>query len=109
MLTADAKRAANNARKRAWYQRNPRQVRSNSLKHNHGITIEQFEEMLDEQGNVCAICGGGPGVKHGFFHTDHDHKTGKIRGLLCQPCNLMLGGARDNPSTLVRGARYLLS
>jgi len=60
--------------------------------------------MLLAQGGVCAICRRVP-LRACL---DHDHVTGRTRGVICQPCNLMLGGARDNPDTLHTGAIYLL-
>ena len=72
----------------------------------YGITIEQEIEMLEDQRSKCAICGK-------FLtdltnaYVDHDHKTGKVRGILCHHCNTMLGYAKDNPKTLIRAAIYL--
>jgi hypothetical protein len=74
------------------------------LKSKYDITLEQYRNMLDAQGGVCAICG-----KNGtrLLDVDHDHTTGAIRGLLCSACNQMLGHAYDDPATLLAGARYL--
>ena len=55
----------------------------------YGITAEQYNKMLAEQNGVCAICGRPPKTKR--LHVDHDHKTGKIRALLCMMCNTKLG------------------
>lgn len=77
----------------------------------HGITPEQFEAMLAEQENCCAICGmeGWLGGRHpGSPHVDHDHRTGQIRGLLCAACNLGLGRFNDDPERLRAAAEYLL-
>ena len=83
-------------------------VRRNNLKRCYGITLEDFNEMLVEQGGVCAICRKDePGGRHGEFHVDHCHDTGKVRGLLCDACNRMLGFARDNDRTLNRAGEYL--
>ena len=56
----------------------------------YGLTQEQYELVLASQGGVCAICKGPP-VVHNVYHIDHDHKTGLIRGLLCQSCNTGIG------------------
>lgn len=83
--------------------------RNAHLKHAYGITLETYQLILLTQGGRCAICGiPKPGGK-GTFHVDHDHKTNKIRGLLCHYCNAMLAYSRDNPETLRAGARYILS
>lgn len=70
------------------------------------FTVEEFEAMLEEQGGVCAICGR-DGER--TLHVDHDHKTGKVRGLLCDNCNHGLGKLGDDPDQLEAGAHYLRS
>ncbi len=73
----------------------------------HGITLKQYDKMLEKQFGKCKICKtevpGGPGR----FHIDHDHSTGKIRGLLCSNCNLFLGNAKDNIEILASAIQYL--
>lgn len=58
------------------------------LKRLYGVSKEQYEGMLSKQGGCCAICKRPP--KRYRLAVDHDHKTGKVRGLLCSPCNLVL-------------------
>jgi hypothetical protein len=73
----------------------------------YGITMAEFEERLVQQGGVCAICAGppnGPGVR---FHVDHDHKTKKVRGLLCARCNTAIGLLNDDPERAERATAYL--
>lgn len=66
--------------------------RGNKLKHDYGITLEQYDQMLKSQGSRCKICyTDTPGGAHKYFHVDHDHITGEIRGLLCCGCNHKLG------------------
>lgn len=74
----------------------------------YGITPEQFTTLLEAQGNRCAICGSAewPG-KDNCPHVDHDHATGKVRGLLCGPCNIGLGQFGDDPERLAAAIRYL--
>ncbi len=85
-----------------------RKVREQNLQRNYGLSLERFQEMLVEQGGVCAICRTDePGGRHGVFHVDHCHSSGKIRGLTCDACNRMLGFARDNDRTLNRAGEYL--
>jgi hypothetical protein len=54
-----------------------------------GLTLEDYNRMLEEQGGRCAICGREPNGQQ--LSVDHDHETNEVRGLLCQPCNLALG------------------
>jgi hypothetical protein len=56
----------------------------------YDLTIEEFEAMLAAQGGVCAICAGPPGGRWNRLFVDHDHETGKVRGLLCHLCNAAL-------------------
>ena len=71
-----------------------------------GITVEQYEEMLEAQGGGCAICGRAPRSDISL-HVDHDHEGGEVRGLLCFPCNQALGLMGDEPSRCVAAATYL--
>lgn len=76
-----------------------------------GITSVDYQEMWNAQGGVCAIpgCGGTSGIHGRRMCVDHDHKTGKIRGLLCGHCNLILGHAKDNPDILKAASEWLRS
>src|SRR5207253_2176895 len=70
--------------------------RRSHLKRTFGLTIEQYESMLAAQGGGCAICGRPP-REDISLHVDHDHETGRVRGLLCFDCNATLGKAADDP------------
>jgi hypothetical protein len=70
--------------------------RKDKLRARYGITLEEYDKMLKDQGGVCAICGtDNPGVGFDLFLVDHDHKTGKVRGLLCNRCNIILEYPND--------------
>lgn len=79
------------------------------LRRRYGITIDQYEAMLARQVGRCAICRtdkpGGNGGR--TFHVDHDHATGRVRGLLCSPCNSGLGHLGDSPGRLREALAYL--
>ena len=76
-----------------------------NLRKRYGVGIEVFDAILASQGGVCAVC---KKVKP-VFCLDHNHKTLKIRGVICLNCNLrVIGGARDNDELLVNGAEYVL-
>jgi hypothetical protein len=64
--------------------------RAARLRNLYGITEEDYDRMLAEQGGGCAVCGKAPDPGR-FLDVDHDHKTDRVRGLLCRGCNRMLG------------------
>lgn len=78
------------------------------LKRKYGITLSDYDNLLEAQGGVCAICKSFETDKRrGNLSVDHDHETGKIRGLLCNRCNRGIGYLKDNPEILEAAARYL--
>jgi hypothetical protein len=87
-----------------WRQNNPERARRNDFLSNlrdKGLTESQFLNMREEQYDLCMICGEPQEC------IDHDHKTGKVRGLLCNHCNHGLGKFKDSPALLVAAAMYL--
>lgn len=91
---------------------NPNARKREFMKNEWGITLEQYNEMLNAQGGVCAICIRGEIAltRHGKIKSlsiDHDHESGLIRGLLCQACNRLLGDARDDRAVLSAAISYL--
>ena len=92
---------------RAWKTANPTKAKANDRRQilrRYGLTPELFERMKVEQGGRCKIC---ELEFTGTPHIDHCHASGAVRGLLCRPCNLILGYAKDNPARLERAAKYL--
>lgn len=88
-----------------------RQRRNYHLVKRYGITIDRYEEMVEEQDGVCAICGGPPrrdvspmGDKTAKLVVDHNHSTGKVRDLLCFDCNVKLGAIEDEQFMLLARA-----
>jgi hypothetical protein len=77
------------------------------LKNEYGVSLEWYEETLEQQGGGCATCGGPPGGSRVFFCVDHNHKTGRVRGLLCKDCNLALGIVEEDPIVLELLAQYI--
>jgi len=69
---------------------------------NYGITREKADKLLASQGGVCGAC-----QKPNKLHVDHDHKSGKVRGFLCGPCNRALGMLQDDPQVIKGLLRYL--
>lgn len=98
----DSKREA--ARRYARSARN-RELRLAKL---YGITVADYDAMVEAQGNRCAICQTETITGNAtYWHVDHDHATGRIRGLLCHYCNLGLGSFKDDPELLRRAVAYL--
>ena len=80
--------------------------RDSYLRRKYGITLEEYDALLAKQGGVCAICGRAPRDDISL-HVDHDHATGKVRGLLCFRCNNAVGDLEDDPNILRRAAVYV--
>ena len=90
------------------YKSDPDCNRRNNYKKRYGITVDDYNSMLEEQGHRCAICKAeSPDKRCVRFHVDHCHTTGKVRGLLCNNCNIGLGKFQDNPQFLIEAAKYL--
>lgn len=80
--------------------------RRSKLKINYGISLEDYDRILAEQGGVCALCKtDDPG--RAYFSVDHDHITLVVRGLLCHNCNVGLGMFKDNVDALRAAVAYL--
>ena len=95
------------ARVKARHQANPERTRNNDLKRNYGITLQEHQEMYEKQNGVCATCKKPGDGKWKKLWVDHDHKTGKVRQLLCRRCNMILGQADDNISLFSEYIKYL--
>ena len=81
---------------------------SQMLKKNYGITLAEYDQMAEAQGHKCAVCESTDPKGNGArFAVDHDHKTGAVRGLLCQECNTGIGKFRDDPALLTSAIEYL--
>jgi hypothetical protein len=91
-----------NAWQRAYTRRHPEKRKDQRLKKMFGISLEQYNEMLAAQGNLCVICG-----SETKLVVDHCHTTGKVRGLLCQLCNSVIGMAREDIGVLKKAIKYL--
>jgi hypothetical protein len=84
---------------------------ANQLRSRYDISFETYQEMLKAQEHKCALCGQPEtelrgGIKKGLA-VDHDHKTGKVRALLCTACNTGLGKFKDDISLLAAAIAYL--
>lgn len=83
--------------------------RKNHLRRTYGLTSEQYDTLLSNQNGKCAICkiDTNPARGTSVFTVDHCHNTGTIRGLLCTPCNALLGLAKDSIEILESASQYL--
>lgn len=101
-----AHRKEAHARHPAWYSMHKKEMQAHNRLYKYGMSQKTFEALLNKQGGVCAICekadfnGRLPAV-------DHDHVTGKVRGILCNPCNAALGMIRDDPKIAQSMMNYL--
>ena len=82
--------------------------RRSHLKRKYGMTLEEYDAMLEAQGGGCFICGRPP-REDISLHVDHDHSSGKVRGILCFCCNNALADFREDPALLAKAAAYLSS
>lgn len=76
------------------------------LRTQYGLSVDEHAAMLQRQGGKCAICNGPPTSRRPLA-IDHDHATGKVRGLLCDRCNHGLGHFRDSADVMVAAIAYL--
>ncbi len=91
-----------------WKSNNEEKVRESRRKRQYGMPVGQYLEMLKKQNNRCAIC------LHSIenccgktLNVDHCHATGKIRGLLCKGCNMLLGYAENHPGFFDKMSDYM--
>lgn len=96
------------ARVRTYHKNNRAKVVKQQLishrRREYGLTEEQYNDMISSQNNMCAICNK---TSHKTLHIDHDHETGKVRGLLCSNCNTGIGFFKDDISLLNNAIDYL--
>lgn len=103
---------------RRYKAKYPDRVVDGHLRRKFGITLEQYDAVLAVQNGACAVCETkDPGRttrpdkdaegKRRFFCVDHDHETGRLRGLLCHHCNTGLGHFKDSPALLISAINYL--
>ena len=125
ILRSDPQRRAENVRRvQAWRKANPeryleyqrvykeknreqiqRANRKRHLKKQYGLSLPEYEALIEYQAGLCAIC---RTPEDGGLHIDHDHNTGSIRGLLCGRCNKALGLLDDDPQKFRAAELYLL-
>lgn len=99
-------------KKKDYYYKHPDRVHNKELKHKFNITKEDYDKMLLQQNNKCAICNReemtkGRSGKIRKLSVDHCHDSNKVRGLLCGKCNTALGLFEDDTNVLKQAIDYL--
>lgn len=98
---------------RDYRKKNPRIMKAIDLKKNFGISLEDYESMLESQGGLCKIC---KLPERALDHrtkqprqlaVDHCHISNRVRGLLCSDCNLAIGKLKDDPTLVEAALAYL--
>lgn len=97
---------AERAKKYAKTDKRKLSHRKQKLKYKFNMTLEQYDKIFENQNGVCAICDG-INKSGRRLSVDHNHKTGKIRALLCDHCNHLLGQAKENIIILQSAIDYL--
>ena len=85
----------------------PEENRAKYLRATFGLTQSDYEAMLTVQDGVCAICRRPGEQSYKGLHIDHDHESGRVRGLLCHRCNMALGLLGDSVTVLAEAIAYL--
>lgn len=101
-----------NTKRRELYDANPVKAKIERLWTRFRITLEQYQDLLKKQNCKCAICGFKLNIEKNSSakdapHIDHCHKTGKVRGILCQSCNFGIGFLKDSVGNLEKAIEYL--
>lgn len=96
----------------AWNKAHPGYASARARQRNYGMTQAEYDAMLEKQHGKCACCGrsnSGSAMNGGYapLFVDHDHKTGKIRGLLCHQCNIALGMLGDSQERIEQLLTYI--
>lgn len=129
LANSEAWRKANKdkvkAKRLVWYRKNAEHIRSKVNERrrndphrkekerwkwillNYGLTKDEWVSLFESQGQKCGCCGSADPLNKRGWHTDHCHETGKVRGIVCQPCNSTLGSAREDKNRLQACISYL--
>lgn len=127
-MTIEEKREKNRLKNQIWRARNrlrfnqcvanyrkkyPERIKDYKLKIRYGISSNDYDKMFQTQDGKCAICGNPETATHNFsknkqsLAVDHCHKTGKVRGLLCQDCNRGIAKFHEEVLRLQGAIEYL--
>jgi len=79
--------------------------KTSNRRKNYNLEPHEYDKLIQDANNLCMICKSPPGRKS--LNIDHDHKTGKVRGLLCHGCNTAIGLMKDDVNILTKAIKYL--
>lgn len=96
------------ARKKVPKEIRQKKRRERMLKEKYDISSEEFDILLTKQNNSCSICKKKYNDGEKAFCVDHNHKSGRIRGVLCHNCNVAIGNLEDNIINILNAANYLI-
>jgi len=99
-----------NKKNKEWYNNNPSKVKNQKLVYSYGITLNQWQDMLISQEFKCKICQKklDPKENGKEIHVDHNHKTHKVRAILCKRCNSIIGLCDEDKQVLESAIKYLI-
>lgn len=97
----------NRYRIQAWRDNNPDAIKDHDLRKNYGIGLAEYRRLFAKQNECCAICDRHQSEFQKALAVDHDHETGKVRGLLCGDCNIAIGLLQDSVAKVLAAASYL--
>jgi hypothetical protein len=105
-------KATLNAKNKAYRLANPdiiSRIQRDKNWRKFGLKPADYFRILEEQGGGCAICGAKTPRRNAskYFHVDHDHATGHVRGLLCNPCNIGIAALGESEDVMTRAIKYL--
>lgn len=103
----EANREQRLAYAKEYVKENKDLIKSDKLRRSFGIDLDQYNKLLELQQQCCAICDTHRSKLKRALAVDHDHNTGVIRGLLCDPCNLGIGKLRDSIQLIQNALDYL--
>jgi hypothetical protein len=95
-----------NVKAREYHMKNKVKENFQDKRRKYGLTFEQIDALLIQQDHKCAICG--KELKETNRHIDHDHLNKRVRGILCNKCNLGLGLFNDNIELTKKASEYLI-
>lgn len=98
----------NRSKVKAWKSDNPTKFKTLNYRRKYGLTCEEVQHLRERCNYACEVCGLQESqCPRGILFVDHCHKTGTVRGMLCQKCNTLLGQCDDNIETLKAAITYL--
>ena len=103
---ANKNKGIKSAYARKYHKKYPLKRRIKTLS-KHGLTMDDYALLMEQQNGLCAICGIPQVEMNRKFYVDHCHETGKVRGLLCIKCNTGIGNLNDNLQVLKNAVTYL--